>query len=108
MPHSSHDTSNAPPYMVIQTDASTQGWGAVYDVQEVGGGWKSLESTKHINILELQAAFFALKSFCKQAPEGHIQLQMDDTTAVSYIKHGGSKSPELSCFAQEIWDRFTQ
>ena len=107
MPYSSRDISHAPPCMVIQTDASTQVWGAVYGDQEVGGRWTPLERTKHtcINILELQAAFFALKSFCKQAPEGHIQLQMDNTTAVSYINNkGGSKSLELNCLAQEIWD----
>ncbi|XP_068729041.1 uncharacterized protein [Montipora capricornis] len=75
MPHSLRDISHAPPCMVIQTDASTQVWGAGYGDQEVGWRWTPLERTKHtcINILDLQAAFFVLKSFCKQAPEGHIQ-----------------------------------
>ena len=56
--------------MVIQTDASIQGWGAVYDDQKVGGRWTSLESAKHIVILEL-------KSFCKQGPEGHMYTVAD-------------------------------
>ena len=63
--------------MIIQTDASTLGWGAVYVDQEVGGRWTSLESSSHINILELQAAFFALKSFCKGTIKGHVQLQIE-------------------------------
>ena len=105
MPHSSRDISHAPPCMVIETDASTQGRGAVYDHQAVGGRRTPFESTKHINILELQAAFFALRSFCKQAPEGHIQLQIDYITAVLYTSNiRDSKSPELNSLAQEIWD----
>ena len=51
--------------------------GAVYGDQEVGGRWTSLESSSHINILELQAAFFALKSFCKETTKGHVQLQIE-------------------------------
>ena len=63
MPHSYRDITYPTPFMIIQTDASTLGWGAVYGDQEVGRRWTSLESTSHINILELHAAFFALKSF---------------------------------------------
>ena len=46
--------------LVIQTDASKKGWGAVLGSQEIGGRWMDSEATNHINILELQAAFFAL------------------------------------------------
>ena len=105
MPHSSRDIIHPTPFMIIQTDASTLGWGAVFGDQEVGGRWTSLERISHINILELQAAFFALKSFCKETIKGHVQLQIDNTTAVAYINNmGGSKSPKLNSLAQEIWD----
>ena len=58
-----------------------------------------------INILELKAAFFALKSFCSQANETHVQIQIDNTTAVSYINNmGGSKSPVLNTLAIELWE----
>ena len=77
----------------------------MYGDQEVGGRCTSLESTSHINILELQEAFFTLKSFCKGTMKGHVQLQIDNTTAVAYINNmGGSKSPKLNSLAQEIWD----
>ena len=105
MPHSYRDITYPTPFMIIQANASTLGWGAVYGDQEVGGRWTSLESTSHINILELQAAFFALKSFCKGTIKGHVQLQIDNATAVAYINNmGGWKSPKLSFLAQEIWD----
>lgn len=99
MPHSSRDITHPTPCMIIQTDASSLGWvggGAVYGDQEVGRRWTTLESTSHINILELQAAFFALKSFCKETTKGHVQLQIDNTTAVAYINNmGGFKIPKI-------------
>ena len=96
MPHSSRDITHPTPFMIIQTDASTLGWGAVYGDQEVRGRFTSLES---------KAAFFALKSFCKGSIKGHVQLQIDNTTAVGYINNmGDSKSPKLNSLAQEIWN----
>ena len=45
-----------------------------YGDQEVGRRRTTLESTSHINILELQAAFFALKSFSKETIKDNVQL----------------------------------
>ena len=89
----------------LQTDASNKGWGAVYGDQQIGGRWNTNEAMDHINILELKAAFFALKSFCSQANETHVQIQIDNTTAMSYINNmGGSKSPVLNNLAIELWE----
>ena len=89
----------------LQTDASNKGWGAVYGDQQIGGRWNTNEAMDHINILELKAAFFALKSFCSQANETRVQIQIDNTTAVSYINNmGGSKSPVLNNLAIELWE----
>lgn len=85
------------PSIVVQTDASTKGWGAALGNDETGGQWTSAEATNHVNILELQAAFFALKAFCNNTHYTHVQLQIDNTTAVAYINNmGGSKSPLLN------------
>ena len=51
------------PQLGIRTDASKKGWGEVLGSQEIGGRWMDSEATNHINILELPAAFFALKAF---------------------------------------------
>ena len=89
----------------LQTDSSKKGWGAVYGDQQIGGRWNTNEAMDHINILELKAAFFVLKSFCSQANETHVQIQIDNTTAVSYINNmGGSKSPVLNNLAIELWE----
>ena len=52
------------PEMIIYSDAaSSWGWGAECQGQKTGGQWKKEEADLHINILELLAAKFALKSF---------------------------------------------
>ena len=82
-----------------------KGWGAALGNDETGGRWTSAEATNHINILELQAAFFALKAFCNNTHHTHVQLQIDNTTAVAYINNmGGSQSPLLNTLAKEIWN----
>ena len=104
MHHVNREILHPNPQLIIQTDASKKGWGAVLGSQETGGRWMDSEATNHINILELQAAFFALKAFCKHSKNTHVQLQIDNTTAVAYIMHmGGSKSHQLNELAKEMW-----
>ena len=52
---------------------------------EIGGRWNFMENKCHTNSLELQAAFFCLKSFCKNKTRLHVLLKLDNTTAVAYI-----------------------
>ena len=90
--------------IAIQTDASKAEWGALSQGEVIGGRWTSTEALRHIHILELQAAFFALKSLCHTVTNAHIQPQLDNTTAVAYLnKMGGCKSMEFDRLAQEIW-----
>ena len=70
-----------------------------------GGEWTPSEAEYHINILELLAAFFALKCFCSHMNNCHIQIQIDNTTALAYINNmGGSKSKERNQLAVQIWE----
>lgn len=52
------------PDVVIETDASMKGWGGVcrHHNLTAGGPWKVDEANCHINVLELQAALYTLKS----------------------------------------------
>ena len=52
-----------PQYLWKYTDASLKGWGAVLGINKTGGAWSSLEKDFHINILELLAIYYALRSF---------------------------------------------
>ena len=77
----------------------------MYGKRKSGGRWTPSEAQSHINILELCAPFFALKSFCKDMNDIHIQLQINNTTAVAYINNmGGSKSAELNQPAFSVWE----
>ena len=86
-----------PPNLVIETDASTQGWGTVCNGIRIGGLWSQAERLHHINCLELLAGAFAQKSFTKIQILLHVRLRMDNTTAIAYInKLGGTRSLVLS------------
>lgn len=103
-------TANKPisqthPNVVIETDASHLGWGAVCEGESCGGRWTHEETQQHINFLEMQAAFFAIKAFCTKRYYSHIRLIIDNTTAVCYINNmGGSHSIVCNDLAREIWD----
>ena len=72
---------------------------------EIGGRWNCMENKCHINSLELQAAFFCLKAFCKNKTRLHVLLKLDNTTAVAYInKKGGTISASCNKLAEDIWN----
>lgn len=103
--HLKRDILRNNPDIVIKSDASNLGWGAIYGEQKAGGRWMPSEATLHINVLELKAAFFALKCFCSNVTNQHIRIFIDNTTAVSYINNmGGSKSVVLNSLAIKVWE----
>ncbi|KAK3094975.1 hypothetical protein FSP39_008608 [Pinctada imbricata] len=53
------------PDLMIESDASNLGWGAVCQDMKMGGPWSKEEKKLHINALELKAAHLALKSVAK-------------------------------------------
>ena len=88
----------------IASDASNHGWGASYSNKRTGGRWNIQEALHHINYLELLAAFFALKSFCRSFSDLHVKLLVDNTTAVAYINHmGGVRSILCNKVTKDIW-----
>ena len=90
----------------LRTDASLQGWGAnLLSGLSTGGRWSDTEKRDHINILELRAAFLGLQALCKSLSNVHIQLQMDNVTAVCYVNNmGGSHSVKCNELAFCIWE----
>ena len=92
------------PDLVIETDASMLGWGAVCNGVRTGGLWSQIENKNHINFLELLAATFAVKAFAKDTRNAHILLKMDNSTAVFYVNRmGGTHSTVLSNLAIQLW-----
>ena len=91
--------------ITITSDASKMGWGASMGTLTTGGKWSQVEAQEHINILELKAAFFALKSFLKDKINQVICLKLDNTTAVAYLNNmGGTHCPQLLRLTLEIWE----
>lgn len=73
----------------IYTDASSTGWGAVSGVRNTFGFWSNHVKRKHINFLELKAAFLGLRHFMENDCSKNILLRIDNTTVISYINRMG-------------------
>ena len=72
---------------------------------QLGGRWTHRETQHHINVLEMQAAFFAIKIFCTKSGYKHVRVMIDNITAVSYINNmGGSHSVLCDNLSHEIWE----
>ena len=52
--------------------------GCVKDAEKIGGRWSDEEAKYHINCLELMAAFFGLKAFCKNEQGIHVKIYSDN------------------------------
>lgn len=90
--------------LVIYSDASTTGWGAACEEKRASGMWSDSERSRHINYLEILAAFFGLKIFAKSCYNCQILLRIDNTTAISYINRmGGIQFPHLTEVTKQIW-----
>ena len=55
-----------PPDMIITTDASKKGWGAVHQSLQTNGTWSQKESLQHISYLELKASFFGFENLSQR------------------------------------------
>ena len=82
-------TRDSPSY-TLTTDASNDGWGAVFGTRSTGGLWAAHEAKNHINYLELLAVVLGLQVFCQSLRDTHIRLMIDNTTAVAVINHIGT------------------
>ena len=91
--------------MVIESDSSLTGWGAVNksDFNMVSGLWSQDDKQYHINYLELKAAFLALQCFCHSLNNMHVQLYLDNTVAVKYLSKIGGRKYLLNRLAKDIW-----
>ena len=88
--------------MIITSDASLQGWGAVYNGTRTGDPWSHLVQGMHINCLELLAAPLAVKTFLKDQTGKSLLIQLDNQTSVAsiYKQPGDTVSPNW-----QIWPR---
>ncbi|MCI4385150.1 hypothetical protein PGIGA_G00046990 [Pangasianodon gigas] len=89
--------------VVLATDASLTGWGAVMSGRPARGLWSGRHLTWHINCLEMLAVFLALKHFLPDLRGRHVLVRTDNTMVVSYInRQGGLRSRPLYRLARQI------
>lgn len=91
------------PSIHLETDASLEGWGAHAEGVLQSGKWTQKETKLHINVLEIRAVIRALQANPKNFKGKTIALLGDNTTALSYIKHGGgTKSRTCNAEAEQL------
>lgn len=95
--------------IVVVSDSSLEGWGAVCDHHKISGKWSSNQRLMHINELELLACFLAVRAFTKNLSNCSVLCFLDNVTAIAYINHeGGTKSRRLTEIAQEFFATSTR
>ena len=79
-------------------------WGAVFGTRSTGSLWAAQEARNHINYLEVLAVFLGLQVFCHSLCNTHIQLMIDNTTAVAVINHMATcHSDVLNMLSKQLW-----
>ena len=92
------------PSFTVTTDASRTGWGAVFKNISRGGKFSITETLMHINVLELKAILFELRSLCVHISNSYIKILSDNTTAVHCICYVGScRYVDCDKITKSIW-----
>ncbi len=90
-------------HVVVSTDASAMGWGAMCNGHAAAGLWTGPQLQWHINCLELLAVWLALHRFRTLLHEKHILVRSDNTATVAYINHqGGLRSSRMSQLTRHL------
>ena len=89
--------------IVITTDASLSGWGAVLGENRTGGSWSTEEKAAHINELELKTIWLALQAFCSECANKTIKVFTDNSTALACVNKKGSNRVNLNEITRLIW-----
>jgi hypothetical protein len=92
------------PSVEVTSDASKIGWGGVCGNQSAQGLWSSIEKEYGNNLLELLAGGFAVQLFETEVIGHVVKLNMDNTTAVSYINKMGGSKMHLARISLQIWN----
>ncbi|KAI8500838.1 hypothetical protein Bbelb_216560 [Branchiostoma belcheri] len=91
--------------IVVETDASTAGWGEYSNGVHTVGRWSVKEGQAHINILELRAASLTVRAFYKEPVSKHVKVLTDNATVVAYLNRlGGTRSQRLLDIALDLWE----
>ena len=99
-----------PAKLLIQTGASTKGWGQ-HSMESISTGviLSAQEMKNHINVSELLAIKLAIKVFSKTLKHKVIHLWVDKMVALTYLlKMGGTKNLKPVRLEKKKWDHLLQ
>ena len=103
--YSSKVISHGNPDFIMQSDSSGFAWGALltHSQARTQGLWGEEEKLCDINVLELKAAFLGITALGTNLHDCHLQLQLDNQTAVTYINNmGGTHSIKCNEYAKQL------
>ena len=90
-------------HVVVSTDASATGWGAMCNGHAAAGSWTGPQRLLHVNCLELLAVRLALHRFRTFLTGQHVLVRSDNTATVTYInRQGGLRSRRMSQLARHL------
>ena len=90
-------------HVVVSTDASATGWGAMCNGHAASGSWTGPRLQWHVNCLELLAVRLALHRFRALLKDKHVLVRTDNTATVAYInRQGGLRSRRMSQLARHL------
>lgn len=103
--------------IVITTDASDSGWGAVCEDRisdppqhwHTRGFWRRDQMALHINVREALACWFGLRAFLPLLPpvlEGDqvgVLFRTDNTALFFHLLSQGGHAPQISSLVEQIW-----
>ena len=74
-------------------------------INKTGGHWNESEIDCHINIKEILAVKFSLKSFVSHFKSISVKIYIDNTTIVAAIRHmGTSHSDIINKYTKDVWE----
>lgn len=92
------------PQVIVTTDASNSGWGAVLDSSVVAGQWNREELQLHINHKEAKAVLLAVQSLREKLKGKRVLIKSDSTTVVWLVNRMASPKDTLAEIANSLFE----
>ena len=85
LPSAYRSTDHGVPDVTLTSGASLKGWGTASWTACTHGLWSEVETTYHINVLELLSVELGLRSLLIDCQNQHIRVVSDNTTTVTDV-----------------------
>ena len=87
----------------VWTDASRLGWGAIFHNKTAHGHWAPDQKSKHIQVLELWAVYYALYTFRSELRGKVVLLKIDNMAVVYGVRNFTSKCADMMPILRKLF-----